>query len=86
MFGNLSGEAFHSNVIVILMRTAVDGWSLNHLYDVSLISVQVFRIRARPMSSCTVLELYHCASLKRTVQNSGRGRRPLYWSVRSNLV
>ena len=37
----------------------------------SLTSDQVFRIRARPMSSCCFLELDHLTSLKRVVQNDG---------------
>ena len=51
-FGNLNGDSFHGNVMVILITTAVDRWSLYYLYyDVSLISDQVFRMRTWPMSS-----------------------------------
>ena len=47
----------------------MDRLLLYHVYDVSLISDQVFPVRARQMSSCCVLDLF--TSLKRAVQNDG---------------
>ena len=64
-FVNLSrDEAFHSNVIVILMKTAVDRWLLYHLYDVSVISVQAFGI---PAGSADVI-VYVQEPITRSVQ------------------